>query len=165
MADVCGLAGHVGSGDDEELVFGVGCVDVVGNESSVSEDVFDYGVSSVVDFEEVAVVEERHRPVVFGGDAGEGEADVNVGDRCGCSHDCGGVFGDLLTDASVDGLFEFADLVGGSEDLVFEVFEFGGYESFGVDEGLAALEFGRDFFEVGAGDFDVVAEDSVVPYF
>ena len=38
------------------------------------------------------------------------------------AHDCGGVFGDLLADAAVDGLFEFGDLVGGAKDLVFEVF-------------------------------------------
>ena len=60
------------------------------------------------------------------------------------------MFGDLLAHAAVDGLFEFADLVAGAEDLVFEVFQLGGDEAFGVDQRLFAFKFWWDFGEVGA---------------
>ena len=114
MSDICRFAGHVGSGDDEHLVLRVGRVDVVGDETSRSEDIFDHRVTTVFNLECVAIVEERHCPIVFGGDACEGEADIDVGHRIGSSHYRRGVFDHLLTDTAVDGLLKFRDKIDGA---------------------------------------------------
>src|SRR5439155_2445199 len=105
----------------------------------------------------------RARVAVFGGELGERQRDIELGDRgCGSfdarrvsSGEAAQLFKNLALDSE--------DFLLGLEDFPFEILQLRGSESFRVDQGLLALITGRREMEVRFRNFDVVAENVVEP--
>ena len=165
LADVGGFSGHVGSGDDHDLVAGAVEEGVVGDEAFGVGEVFDDGVAAVNNLELVALVDGGADVAVGDGAVGEGGEDVELGEGGGGLLDGFGLGDDFFADVEEEFVFEVDGAFLGAEDFVFVVFEFGGDEALGVDEGLFADVGVGDVVEVGFADFDVVAEDFVVADF
>ena len=72
LADVGGLARHVGPGDDQKAVAAAVQVDVVGNEALGKGHPLHHGVSAVADLDCVAVVDGGAAVVVLLGHLGKG---------------------------------------------------------------------------------------------
>src|ERR1019366_6563727 len=96
---------------------------------------------------------------VLGGDLGERGGDVEFGDGGGGGADALRVSGSAFADFGEEFLFQREDLVLGIEHLALVILQLGGGEAFGVGQGLLALVVGGRQMLIGAGDFDVVAED------
>jgi hypothetical protein len=92
---------------------------------------------------------------------GEVGEEVDLCDVAGGLADAGGVGEELAAEFGEDAALDFAGALLCGQDFYFELFELGGGEAFGVDEGLFALVVGGNGLGVGLGYFEVVAEDRV----
>ena len=163
LAQVGALAAHVGAGDDGDQIGGIVEVKIVGDEASgfLLGEALDDGMASGEDAHFAGLGEGGALVAIFGGDLGERGGDIEFGDGGGGGADALGVAGGALADGGEEFLFEGEDFVFGVEHFALVIFQLGGGEAFGVGEGLLALVVGGREVLVGAGDFDVVAEDVV----
>jgi len=165
LADVGGLAGHVGAGDEGDLGVGGGEGGVVGDEGlgaagggGGAEHLLDDGVAAFGDFEEVAFVEFGLAVVPLAGEDGPAGEDIEFGKGVGGLREGDGVVEDGGDEVGEEGLLAGEGVFLGVEDFLFFLAEAFGDVAFAADGGLAADVVGGDEVEVGLGDFDVVAE-------
>ena len=144
LADERRLAGHVGAGDDQDLL-AVGVeADVVGDEAARGRQPLDHGVAAVGDVDDAGVVDVRAAVAAAVGDLGQRRQRVGGGDAPGQRQQAIGGGGDLVAQADEDlQLQRDATLVGG-EDLLFVLGQLGRDEALGVGDGLLAHVVGRD---------------------
>ncbi len=139
-------------------------VQAVGDEAAgalVFEAALDDGMAGGEEFEGAGVVDLRAHPAAKGGDMGEVGEKVDFGDVARGLADARGVGEDVAAELGEDAALDVGGALLSGQNLSLEIFELGGGEAFGVDEGLLALVVGRDGFGVGFGDFEVVAEDGI----
>jgi hypothetical protein len=94
-------------------------------------------------------------------EVGEVGEEIDLGDVAGGFAYASGVVEELAAEFGEDAALDFSAAFLRGENFYFELFEFGGGEALGVDEGLLSLVIGGNGFCVGLGDFEVVAEDGV----
>ena len=135
LAEVGGLAAHVGAGDQQELLAARLEAEIVGDEAlaALAEEFFDDGMAAGDDEEFAASGEFGAGVAAVGGEFGEGGEDVELGDGAGGFAQARGLRGDAGADFDEELAFDFADAFVGGEDFAFVVFEFGAGEAFGVD--------------------------------
>ena len=148
LAHVGGFAAHVGAGQEHEAVFVVEA-GVVGGE--MAHLLFDDGMAAVFDMDDGVVGELWADEAAFGGGGGESGEYVQRS----------GGFGGFLKlrqgrlnffqQGFKQAFFQCQCLLLRGQDFVFEGFEFGGDEAFGVFEGLAALVVGGGLFGLDFG--------------
>ena len=138
-------------------------VEIVGDEASgfLFGEALDDGMASGEDAHLAGIGEGGALVAILGGDLGERGGDIEFGDGGGGGADALGVRGGALADVGEEFLFEGEDLVFGVEHFALVVLQLGRGEALGVDQGLLALVVGGREVLIGAGDFDVVAEDVV----
>ena len=161
LADVGGLSGHVGSGEDVETP-GLGVHGgVVGDEFFFDEGLFKDGVAGVGEVEAAVGGEVRAGVLMELRSLGEGEEDVEGGEGFGGLLEGGEVVADLLTEVDEEVVFEGFGTFVRAEDFLLHLLEGGSDVAFGVGHGLFALVVVGDFVDFGFGDFEKVAEDVV----
>ena len=148
MAHISGFAAHIRACKQNEAVFVVE-VGVVGGE--VAHLLFDDGMPAVFDADNRIVGKLGADEAVFGGNGG----------KRGKYVECGGGFGGFLKlrqcrlnffqQGFKQAFFQCQCLLLRGQDFVFEGFEFGGDEAFGVFQGLAALVVGGGLFGLDFG--------------
>ena len=159
LAHIGGFAAHIGAGEQHEAVFVVEA-GVVGGE--VRHLAFNHGVAAVVDFDAGVVGKLWGVVIVFGGKVGKAAEDVQRGGGLGGTLQQGQLLLELLQQAVVEAFFEGEGALLGVEHFVFEGFELGGDEAFGVFQGLAALVVGGGFGGLDFGKLDVETVYAVV---
>ena len=167
LAEVSGLAAHVGAGDEKKLLTPGFEAKIVGNETLtfLLQQFFDDGMTAADDEEFAGVVEFGANVIAVGSELGERGEDVELGDSGGSAAEAGSIGGDAGANVDEELALDFVDAFVGGEDFAFVFFEFGRSETLGVDEGLLALVIGGSEMEIGFGNFNVVAEDLVVADF
>ena len=158
-----GLSGHVGSGQDDDLLlfvvqeYVVWDIFLAGRHKG-----FDNGMASGLDVEGFLLSD--HRPAVLVRDCQGGESgqDVEPGNDPAVRLDCGDVLLDCGHKVGIDPGLNGVDAVLGTQDLLFVFLEFFGNVAFSVDQRLLADPFWRNEVLEGVADFDVVAEHVVV---
>ena len=165
LAQQGALAGHVGSGDDDDLLLVGVEVDVVGDVVLAHGHLLlDDGMAALTDVEDEAVVDDGSDVAVLLGHGGEGEEAVEAGYLAGVDLYGGDVAHEVGDEVAEETGFEGEDLVLGTEDALLVLLQLLGDVPLGVDECLLAYPLGGHLVLVGVADLDVVAEDVVVGY-
>ena len=169
LPNVGALTGHIGAGDDLNASrAGVGVAvgwdskpDIIGDELSGGQESIEDWVTAIADIEDGSVFEGRAAVAAVGRYGGEAGECIYFGEGFGGTEELADGVCDLFAESVEEVQFESVCAVFGAEDFVFVFLEFRGNEAFLIFEGLFADVFGRDFVDVGSGDFEVVAEDFV----
>ena len=161
LAQVGGLAGHVGAGDDAHALAGLEG-DVVGHEALAAEGVLDHRVAAVLDVEHVVRQDLGADVAAQGSGLGEGGQDIQLGQAAGGAQQAGGGGAQALAHLAEQAQLDLVDALLGVEHQRLVFLHLGGDVALGVDQGLLADVVGGRQPGVGAGDLDVIAEDLVV---
>ena len=148
LAHVGGFAAHVGAGQEHEAVFVVEA-GVVGGE--VAHLLLDDGMAAVFDMDDGVVGELGADEAAFGGSGGEGGEYVQRSGGFGGFLKLGQGRLNVFEEGFKQAFFQCQCLLLRGQDFVFEGFEFGGDEAFGVFQGLAALVVGGGLFGLDFG--------------
>ena len=162
LPDVGGFARHVGAGQDDQLV-PVGVQPrVVGHEAIRARQRLDHGMTPVADDERGAVGDPRLHIAQMHRAVGERCEHVKLRQRRGGNLQRPGMLRDLGAQFLEQFALEGDRALLRAQDAVLVLLELLGDEPFRVRHRLLADVFRRCGRELGAGDFDVVAEDFVV---
>ena len=148
LAHIGGFAAHVGTGQEHEAVFVVEA-GVVGGE--VAHLLLDDGMAAVFDMDDGVVGELGADEAAFGGGGGEGGEYVQRSGGFCCFLKLRQGRLNFFQQGFKQAFFQCQCLLLRGQDFVFEGFEFGGDEAFGVFEGLAALVVGGGLFGLDFG--------------
>ena len=161
LSDVSALAGHVGAGDEGDLVALQIEVGVVGDESLLGHPQLQHRVTAFLDLDAPLVSNLRPVPPLDPRQLGEAGQDIQL-------PQCGGGFLDglevvehLLAQAKEQVVLQLSGPFFGAEDLRFHDLEVLGDEALAAGHGLFADVVTRHLGEVRFGDFDVIAEHRV----
>ena len=164
LAQVGGLAAHVGAGDEQDLVRGGVEVERVGHEALalLFEQMFDDRMAAAEDDEFAGVGELGAHVVARGGERGEVGQHVELRDGGGGAAQARRLLRDPGAHFGEEAALDFGDALVGGEDFAFVLLQLGRGEALGVDQRLLALEIGGREMQVGLGNFEIEAEDLVV---
>ena len=121
LAKVGGLAAHVGSGDQKELLAAGFEAEIVGNEALafLAEEFFDDGMAAADDEEFAGIVELRANVAAVRGEFGEGGEDVELGDGGGRAAKARCLGSDARAEINKKLAFDFEDALVGGENFPF----------------------------------------------
>ena len=162
LAEVGALAGHVRPRDQGDLLRPVVELRIVGHEGLALQQLFHHRVAAVVDFQDRTVHDFRGHVVVPGGQLRQRGQEIQLRDRPGVALDLAQVPCHFLPQFEEEGVFQFADLLLGAQDLLLVLFQFRRDEPLRVAHGLLADVLAFQPVQVRFRDLDVVAEDAVV---
>ena len=161
LPDVSALAGHVGAGDEGDLVALQIEVGVVGDESLLGHPQLQHRVTAFLDLDAPLVSNVGPIPPLDPRQLGKAGQDIQL-------PQCGGGFLDrlevvehLLAQAKKQVVLQLRGPFFGAEDLRFHDLEVLGDEALAAGHGLFAHIVTRHLGEVRFGDFDVIAEHRV----
>ena len=160
------LTGHVGAGDDDDLLrLGVQ-PDVVGHVSLADGQLlFDDGMAALVYLQDIIVGYDGTDVAVCLRHGGKGQEAVQPCQLGGVYLHGRDVFDERLYQVVEELRLEHQDFVFRTQDFFLIFLQFLRDVAFGIGQGLLAYPLGRDFVLVRVAHLDVVAEDVVVAYF
>ncbi|GFI34855.1 hypothetical protein IMSAGC014_01358 [Bacteroidaceae bacterium] len=165
MAEQGALTGHVGTGDDDDLLLFRVEVYVVGYILLARRhEGFDDGVAALADVELETFVHYGSYVAAFCGDGGQRQEAVQRGQCVGIALKQGYELSGGGYEFVVEAVFKDQDAVFGTEYFFFVFLEFLCDVAFGLREGLFAYPLCRHVFLVGVAHFYVVAENVVEAY-
>src|SRR5580704_16199852 len=123
LAEIGGLAAHVGAGDEKKLLAAGFEAEIVGNEALafLAEKFFDDGMAAADDEEFAGVVEFGTDIVAVGGEFCKRGEDVELGYGGGGAAEARGFGGDAGADVDEELALDFEDALVGGEDFSFVI--------------------------------------------
>ena len=156
------FAGHVGAGNDQQFVFILIKMHVVGDKTARFHGAFDNRMAPLADGDFVTFRDHRLAVVIAAGPLGQAGQEVDAGQPGRGVEDPFALAGDAVTDIDKQRVFQLQPFFLGGGNFVFQLFEFRGNESFRIDQGLLADKVCGNRPGLGAPHLEVVAEDPVV---
>ena len=84
LTDVSAFAGHIGAGDEGDLLGGEVELSVIGNETLFSRALFEDGMAAILDLQDAFVGDGGLAVIVEPGSFGKGGQDIQLGQSGGC---------------------------------------------------------------------------------
>ncbi len=166
LPDIRRLTRHVRTGQQGDLLAGTGETGVVRHErpgpGTSLQHAFDDGVTPLLYFQDVGIIDDRLTPVGFASQVGPTAQDIDFGHDKGRGEQRFGAGDDLRQQRLEKFGLSGERLLIGAEHLAFLGTKFFGGEAFGVHHGLLADIIRRDGGQVGLGDLDGITEGAIV---
>jgi len=157
-----GFTGHVGTGDDQQLVVAPVKEDIVCNETLPQVERLNNRMTAVGDGDDIPVVHSRATVIGLVGKPRQRKKNIQGGQQVGCPGYPPPLLGNPDPDILEKGVLQLGNTVFRAEHLLFVLLQFRRYEPLGIGKGLAADIVGRDVGQIGFRHLDVVAEDLVI---
>ena len=157
------LTGHVGTGEDDNLLFFAVQIHVVGDIFlSRRHQRFDDRMPAFPDVQRLAAVHVRPTVMALHGLLGKPGEHVHLREDAAVALDVGNLLPDAADELSVKAGLDGIDAVFGRENLLFVLLELFGDVAFRVHQGLLPDPFRGHLVPVGVAHLDIVAENVVV---
>ena len=156
------LAGHIGSGNDQNLPFLGVHVDIIGNETLTQVHRLNNRMAPVLDKQVGRFVHLGAAIIPLMGQVCQAKQDIQDRNLVGCGLNALALRRNLSPDFLKKVVFDLDNPVFGTQHLFFIFFKSRSYVAFGIGQGLLALVIFRHTVQLGSGHFDVISEDPVV---
>ena len=163
LMKVRGLATHVWTGDEKQLLAARLEAEIVGNEAlaTLAQKLFNDRMSAADDEQFAGGIEFGAGVAAVGREFGKSGEHVKLSyGGCGAAQ-ARGFCGDRGADVNEKLALDFEDALVGGEDFTFVFLEFGRSEALGVDQRLLALVVGGRKMKIRLGNFDVVTKNLI----
>ena len=161
LAHIGGFTGHVGAGDDGNLVVPAPQTGVVGDKETVPQHGLHHRMAAIGDGDFRSQADLRAAVATLNGHVGQRAEGIRGGHGSGGLLHGGGLTGKVLPELLEDLVFQGCQPVFGGENLGFQVFQLLGDVALAVGQGLLADVGGGHLVHKGFADFDIIAEDPV----
>ena len=165
LAHISGFTGHIGTGDDGNLVVLCAQLGVVGDKQSVLEHLFHHRVAAIGDGYLTAQGDLWAAVAPLNGDGCQRAQHIRGGyGGSRCLHP-GGLHGKMLPELGENLVFQSGEPLFGGEHLLFQLFQFRCDVALAVGQSLLADVVHGYLVDKGLGNFNVVTENTVVADF